>query len=535
MAAIRTVTRVADCDDVVGNAGKIPDALIPVPSDAVVLSLLGGGQVGDPNANRNQGVNHGFFWWPVDSTLGTKFVWDAWLMPTVQGYFISDGYGGDHALLWGFGAVPGTTTGNIYVNDPTGTTKSFTGTYVVNTNEWVHLRLAWDGSYLYHFVNGICDSSRQFTGTRVALPSGFGGGHLFVGGSDHLNFGGSIAAMWAWDRGQSLPGTNFATGEANAFIPARFGMREWTDGQPADFFAVYNGGPVVRDLAPIGCLSDSGTVARRHDGVIWNYGGSVLNNVYNPVGVLPAFISDPACPFGRPLGSTLPAENIPAPGSVPGGAKVFDSFGRRNQTFAFQDNPTLGSTEGGSLGPLAWSQGMTQYTPARSGKLWGILGGAAVFLDIGPAAAWVESGTGDVDIRVRRTPGDGNLNNTGGLPGVAGIAFRLVDKDNWWFFHVRNYNGTLYMRTGHWVAASSTYTNDNVNIGAANASWTHIRVVTSGTTITYYTGDGNATWTQQAQDTAQTLFQTATKHGICSAPDGSQTTSSARYKDFVIF
>ena len=33
--------------------------------------------------------------------LGSFFYWEAWVAPRTNGYLISDGYGGAHALLWG--------------------------------------------------------------------------------------------------------------------------------------------------------------------------------------------------------------------------------------------------------------------------------------------------------------------------------------------------------------------------------------------------------------------------------------------------
>ena len=63
-------------------------------------------------------VNHGPFWPPqvsgVEVNFGTQFFWESWVCPLGSGYLISDGYGGSHALLWGFNGSPGPVYGNIW-------------------------------------------------------------------------------------------------------------------------------------------------------------------------------------------------------------------------------------------------------------------------------------------------------------------------------------------------------------------------------------------------------------------------------------
>jgi hypothetical protein len=59
-----------------------------------------------PGLPQHTHVNHSTFWPPqvsgVQVNLGTQFLWDSWVAPQSGGYLISDGYGGSHALLWGF-------------------------------------------------------------------------------------------------------------------------------------------------------------------------------------------------------------------------------------------------------------------------------------------------------------------------------------------------------------------------------------------------------------------------------------------------
>jgi hypothetical protein len=226
-----------------------------------------------------------------------------------------------------------------------------------------------------------------------------------------------------------------------------------------------------------------------------------------------SWLSDPTCPYGQAVGSPLPAEAVPAPAAVPTAALAFDSFGRRNQTYAFQSAPTLGSTEGGSLGPLAWQS-------SASGA-WGILGGAAVPLmsTTQPCAiAWVPVGTADQDIRV--TNRRGGFWNRG-----TGIAFRVQDALNfWWAFAYGDPTTSLifYGSTSAGVVTAIT----SVNPGTA---WDTLRVTAVGTTITIYTDA-----TQRVQLTAQTLLQTAQGAGIVGGHQGIYVHSLYRYRNWTV-
>lgn len=432
-------------------------------------------------------VTHPNFWSnaPVGSSLGTEFFWEAWVKPRASalGYLISDGAGGEHALLLGFDGVSGgcRLTGNFWTGS---TSQTFVGSYIVAVGEWVHVAVMWTSVNVYLFVNGIIDSGVSAPGPRVLSSTS---GDLFVGGSDHLNLTGDVAFIRGFDTQRILPLFPDA-----GWRPSRFP----TAG--GDFVCDYTGSPrvILQDQSLVGFSLDS--VQRWHHGAI---GSPFLPRSLegsNNVELSPVWVRDDACPFGQSIGAgTLPAENIPAPGSVPSGAKVFDSFGRRNQTWAFQDPTTLGQTEGGSLGPLTWSDG----------SAWGILGGQV--RHIGNAGiVFIPVGTADMDVRI-----------TGG-PRV-GLCFRVVDANNYWYFYALN---TSVGRLGHVVVG----VNDVVSV-YPSVTFTTLRIVASGTTINVY-ADGTLIDT-----VTDATLQTAQGAGMATSPFGGEQSTENRYSNFTVF
>jgi hypothetical protein len=113
---------------------------------------------------------------------------------------------------------------------------------------------------------------------------------------------------------------------------------------------------------------------------------------------------------------------------------VFDSFSRRNSTYAFDGAGGIGSTEGGSAGPQQW-----QYdSQVDQAAPFGILNGRAVILANDKHAAWVSTGssTGNLDVRVDRHPGRW-------LSGIStGLVFRLQDANNFFFAYTTGASAT---------------------------------------------------------------------------------------------
>ena len=490
----------------VGGAGGIQSI-----NEVNVLRFLG-----QPEA---QHVRHGYFWPPGGTDLGTKFYWDAWVKPFSAGYLVSDGYGGSHALLWGFGSPGSPMTGNVWTGAASTT---FGATYPIAAYEWVHAAVAWDGTNIYHFINGICDGRTAFAGPRQSVGEGSGGRMLYIGGSDHSNMGGDVAAVRAWDRNAHI----FDANQIDAsFIPERHFSGRSRNAVACDFLCDYTE-KSLNDRSPRGVSnSASATAYEFHNGVLFNArlatdpDGPYMARQADP---LPRWIRDGSCPYRQNVGSALPEETIPSPAAVPAGALVFDSFGRRNQTSAFQYPPSLGSTEGGSAGVKVWSTGIkTGYTAARPG-IWGILGGKAVYLEIAPGVAWVETGTANQDVRITRSISAFDNKETG-------IAFSVVDKDNHWQACFGTPLGGI--RVGYWTAGAFT---PIVTTNPGSTTWTKMRVWRNGSTIRVYVDDGAGGWTQIGGDITNANHSAATKAGLA-CPDISGTWNSlARYDDFTV-
>ena len=423
--------------------------------------------------------------------------------------------------------------------------------------EWVHAAVGWTGSIVYTYINGVPDSQTLFAGPRKS-PGGQSDGVLFVGGSDHLNIACSLGFIRGWDTYNILHGLSHDT---NCFVPDRF---PWTLGGDtggihyADFLCDYTQvTKIYEDLSPFGY--DSGNGLQRHHGIPGNTSGNYganeevpyistqpgdTNNfaVWNAVtGVLPYHVFDSACPVGVPLGmSAAPIEKTYTPNSVPFGAKIYDSFQRANQTFAFQTHPTLGSTEGGSLGLITWNAIGPPGTSPNS-CYWGLLGGKVVALGIGVAVAWVNNNSADMDVRITRFVSESGSQGTDGYTrsnGSVGLAFRVQDASNYWYWVFQAgatspSGGNLTLAKVVAGTVTGVYSGLAVNlIGSLT-----LRVVTSGNTITaYYGTDGvPGTWTQATQNTDSAL-NSATGAGLSTRIGASTYLDGfARFLNFTVF
>lgn len=509
-------------------------------------------------------VRHGQFWLPPPVTLG-DFLWEAWIKVAnlqtvngsqVPGYLISDGYGGAHALLWGFsqGAVDAVLmpTGNIWNGSSGQGLAADEGAY---PGEWIHYAVslvndpaAGSAKQTTVYINGIAVGTSSFTGTRQSKTTVSDGcGDLFVMGSNHDNLTGRLAQLRGFE--------NFCphTYPRKAFVPeTNLGPQAYADDgtfTDCNFLASYQlGGGIIPDLAPIGYNGGSGT-AKRHPGAIYSAGpeatGSVTRGIPNASASafpMPRWVYDDNCPAGAPNRDalTVPTLDVPSLSPCPVGAKLFDSFDRAQQNYAWRSSPTLGSTDSrASLGSLAWTtHGIT--SSGLSSSVWGIRYGMAIPLSgtLGTTAE-VDTGSATQDIRVTRRAGSNGVNSTG-------ICFRFQDRDNFWFAYpisdgaairVGAYNAGTYDKpdNGDAVPAFNGYST------AAVPSWERLRVVASGTTITIYVGvdsnvdDANGfpvyTWTQIGQLTSQTHLQSATKAGICGIPYNANDVTSMMRMD----
>lgn len=168
------------------------------------------------DGTKAQHVNHGEFWalWTPENKapLESEFAWEAWvkIAPTMtQGYVISAGYGGAHAILLGFtndGLSHYRMIGNF--ETLTGATcasqaaVSFGSDYVFDSNVWYHIAISSKNNVLKGYKNGTEVLSQTWSGTRIASDCNSydtSAGTLYIGGSNHINFTGSIGAVRGWE------------------------------------------------------------------------------------------------------------------------------------------------------------------------------------------------------------------------------------------------------------------------------------------------------------------------------------------------
>jgi hypothetical protein len=361
-------------------------------------------------------AEYGSFW---DQTkpLG-HFFWETWAMPgprTSGGYMISDGYGGAHAILFGFGFLDGSEPnhyqliGNTW--DGSGIV-SFASDEGPQVGEWGHYAVGWDGQYIVTYFDGVPVGRVKFDGTRQPGQAINGAGHLLVGGSDHSNFQGRLAQI----RGFEGVNPREGDGSDNARPYASF-TPETVFKRRGNFLSYYfNPGFYLTDLS-------EGYGGQLHTGYVRGTQNSYL--MWCEGCPVPKFVVDPTAPdFSKPDNPGQTPAPAPTPAALPAGALVFDSFSRVNSTYILAGMGGLGASEGGASGRPAWQTGVAATEP----QPFGILNGRAVLLANQTSVAWVSTGgQSDLDVRVDRRPrGWGTGQNTG-------ISFRVADPANYFF------------------------------------------------------------------------------------------------------
>jgi concanavalin A-like lectin/glucanase superfamily protein len=395
-------------------------------------------------------VDYGNFWtYGID--LG-HFFWEFWAMPGTNAdvrYLVSDGYGGNHALLLGMGysdergRYP--LAGNVW-NGVANT--SFTSDDGPAPGEWGHIAVGWDGTNIITYFDGVPVGEVAFVGPRREIGGSDGGGRLLIGGSDHQNFIGRISQVRGFENSNPHESVNGNGASMAAFAPQTIfetaGTLLSSFTRPTLLVADRSGNNYVGHVRSTVC-------------------GIPYDCTNDP---LPQFVIDSTAPSARPF---QPATLVAYPANVPAGARVFDSFSRPNSTYAFDNVGGLDMTEGGTAGRHPW-----QYSQAENGLLpFGILNGRAVVLANSPSAAWVSTGDGpaDLDIRVDRRPGP-----SGGTGIATGLVFRSRDSGAFFYAYTTGDSAATQALTVGYVNGAAT----GLLIAGAPmpASWLTLRVVT---------------------------------------------------------
>ncbi len=475
-----------------------------------------------------QFISHGRFFPDGEISLG-KFLWSMVLrLQGESGDLLADGYAGAHCIL--IQAASRVIAGNFNTNSAGSTSISFGSDYTLAADEWALVSVSWDGAAVRVYVNGVCCGKVAHAGTRYARSHSNGNGHLFVGSSGtHAYMQMDVAHVSGFDR-DFLPHDGVPDSAIWADRqPARWASNGSSVVAPADFYCDYTVPRVLSDVSARG-VSHTVTAADRtfhHGRLLSENGGTVTDGFEGGpfTTPLPTWVESSNCPFGRDYSCPKPTTLTRSPVAVPGDSPlIWDSFGREDQTPYWDQTPTLGSTEGGSRGALAWESGIvTGYAYGSTRAPWGIMQGSAVMLARVPVTAWVEAGTASQDVRVKRSLNTWN-------PGSTGVTFRQTDRNNWWAAYWLGPEGGNKIYVQKCVAGSVTA----VTSYATGTSHTHIRAHALGTTLTFYTGL-NGVWTQVGQLTGQTDLQTATKAGLAGTPGFSLYSSLARYQQFAVY
>jgi hypothetical protein len=421
--------------------------LKPIPTSQQVLEFDG----------TPKSVDYGNFF-PEFTNLG-NFFWEFWAMPRDNAsstYMLSDGYGGLHALLFGFSNFNGSEPGRYEmfgnINDgviDASHVVSFGSDHGPAINEWGHFAVGWDGQNIITYFNGVPVGKTPYAKPRKSTGPGTGSGRLLIGGSDHSNFRGRIAQV----RGFEDRNPRTETSVESSFAPETvFGV----DGNLLSYYFV--SGPKVADLS-------NGYRTGAHTGTVRGTTAGILGDCGSCPP--PLFVSDPTAPN---FALNTPAQQIglPNPAAVPSGALAFDSFSRANSTYVLGLKGGLGVTEGGLAGVQQWQmlENDAHFKP------FGILNGRGVVLADDTAVAWLNLNSSNLDVRVNRKVGRwGSGTNTG-------LSFRVVDANNYFFAYTSDSiasPGRQFLTVGSVInGVRTTFASGSF----LPLNWTTLRVVT---------------------------------------------------------
>jgi hypothetical protein len=455
----------------------------------------------------SKSVDYAAFW-PWKRDLG-PFYWELWAMPgdgAGARYMISDGYGGAHALLFGFGFFGKAEPGRYQLFGDLWDGQSLTffdSDQGPAPGEWGHFAVGWDGRHVVTYFDGVPVGRVDWSGPRRSPGPGGGGGHLFVGGSDHNNFVGRIAQVRGYEdanpRERGGPSSVFSSFRPQTVFDVDGNMLSW----------------YFRPSIPVADLS-RGFQGSPHPGTLRGWARGQLEPCFSCP--LPEFVVDPSAPnFADPQNPGSPRAPVATPASAPAGALVFDSFSRRNSTYILNGLGGLGSTEAGSSGALAWRTGVA----APAAQPFGILNGLAVALADAAAVTWVDAGKTDLDVRVARHAGASGS----GLD--AGLSFRVVDSRNYFFAYTSEgaSPSARVLTVGYYAGGRRTTIASDLSMPA---SWTTLRAVTNASGLVAVYADG-----ARLYETQSTFLSNATGAGLYNSGPGLGLTN--RWDNFTVY
>ncbi|MGB8507636.1 MAG: LamG-like jellyroll fold domain-containing protein [Pyrinomonadaceae bacterium] len=436
-------------------------ALTTAADQPYVLEFDGAAKTVDYGPYFEPNLNHGHFFW------------EFWAAPGANAsgtYLVSDGYGGAHALLFGF-AYYGESEQSHYqlfgdIWDGTNITYfgSDEGPVV---GEWGHYALGWDGREIVIYFDGVPVGRTTFAGPRRSPDFTSGGGRLLVGGSDHSNLVGKIAQVrgFEWNNPREGMGGIGGSSTLSAFAPETL---------------FRSGGNLLSNF-----FTPADPVADTSVGLYGSRHAARLRGTPYPFGLLtfceecprPQYVLDSTAPnFFAGMAAASPVETrSPQPPTAPDIPQpdllVLDTFARAHSTYTFGGVGGLGSTESGNVGPLPWLNADGPASP----HAFGILNGRAVPLADDTNITWVAipSNDGNLDVRVERHPGKWGA----GLD--TGLSFRVADARNFFFAYTSGTDNFFSPRTlnvGYYRAGTRTNLIKNI---AMPFTWTALRAVTN--------------------------------------------------------
>jgi hypothetical protein len=426
-----------------------------------------------------QFVNFAKFW--KGGNIPVDGFWEFWAYMPVSNsgkYFVSEGYGGAHCLLLGI-ASHSSESGSLFG----GNVFSDISTHVdigsdegPEIGEWFHGAVGFDDAQneIIIYSDGVPVGATPYTASVRYCQQAT----MFWGGSDHQNGIFRLSQVRGWEGfnpHSALFGNDL---DRAAFVPATLfspNGTDFTNATQANFMVDFLQPNLIVPDKSAGYDNNEDTDSldnnrKTHSGILMR-NDSLGDPKYYGVGStkypLPLYTIDTTAPtYNYPNAPTIPVVNVPTPLTVPTGARLFDSFNRRNKTFAFNEEGGLDDMEGGSEGMRTWhyNNGSGNKTP------FGIYKGKAVNLEnYTKMMAFVSTNSTNNDIRVDRRA------NSSWQNGVStSILFRVSADGGSYCYAYTVGNAT----NNQLLTVSCTSTGDLATGIACPASWTTLRVIT---------------------------------------------------------